>query len=190
MAHFILIFGPPASGKTRFIEQLSTELEVELPIFSKDIMKEIIFETIGVGDTELSQKQGAAAWDILMMSMEELAKGDGMYIFEGNFRERHRQLFQKLENEWGATFDQVLLTSSAEQILKRYQDRYISGERHPGHADSSREMTIQDIEKAIDEEAVFADVVGRRATIDTSDLSTLDYAPGIELIKTRLGYND
>ena len=45
MKYCILVAGPPASGKTTLARQLSTLMA--LPVFSKDHIKERLFDTLG-----------------------------------------------------------------------------------------------------------------------------------------------
>lgn len=55
----VLVNGVPAAGKTTLARALSVELG--LPLLSKDVIKETLFDWIGTGDREWSMKLGAAS---------------------------------------------------------------------------------------------------------------------------------
>ena len=108
MANIILLMGTPASGKSSYLSHVHKDLGLTIPVFAKDDIKEIMFDIQGIGNLEQSKRQGAAAWDILMLLVSQLSRSEGFYIVEGNFNQRHRDLFEKLEKEQNVAFDQIL----------------------------------------------------------------------------------
>jgi predicted kinase len=66
----VLVTGAPAAGKSTVAGALSDALG--LPCFSKDTIKETLFDTLGVGDVEWSQRLGKAAVEILLTVVADL----------------------------------------------------------------------------------------------------------------------
>lgn len=63
MSYIVLLTGIPAAGKTRFSQYLSKELSI--PIFSKDAIKEILFDALGFCSREEKVKLGIASMHIM-----------------------------------------------------------------------------------------------------------------------------
>ncbi len=56
---FVVVAGLPGSGKTTLARALAVELD--LPLISKDTIKEALFDALGTGDLEWSKRLGRAA---------------------------------------------------------------------------------------------------------------------------------
>jgi predicted kinase len=54
----VVATGIPASGKTTLATALSAQLE--WPLISKDVVKEALFDALGTGDLQWSQRLGRA----------------------------------------------------------------------------------------------------------------------------------
>jgi adenylate kinase family enzyme len=59
----VVVTGPPAAGKTTIARGLVEHLG--LPLFEKDAIKELLYETIGAGDRDRSREIGFAAFALL-----------------------------------------------------------------------------------------------------------------------------
>ena len=63
MSFLILIAGLPGTGKTSFAQYLSAKMKI--PMVSKDIVKEHLFDTIGFRNRKEKVILGVAAMDII-----------------------------------------------------------------------------------------------------------------------------
>jgi predicted kinase len=125
---FIVVSGPPGSGKTTLATALAGKLR--LPLFAKDAIKEILMSVFPVPDVESSKKAGRAAMAV-MYDLAAVASGGA--VLESNF---HRTLaLSDLRNLPGDVVE-VFCRCDREVALARYRAR--SEVRHPGHFDSRR----------------------------------------------------
>ena len=60
---FVVVTGPPGSGKTTLATALAAEMR--LPLFAKDTIKEVLMTVLPVPDVETSKKMGRAAIEIM-----------------------------------------------------------------------------------------------------------------------------
>ncbi len=149
----LIVSGPPGAGKTTLARQLAPALG--LPLFTKDDIKESLFESLGWSDREWSKKLGAATWDLLFVLIERTLEGRGSAIFESNFdRELHRETFRDLQPKAPHTLVEVHCTADIEVLAARFNKREESGERHAGHAGSF-----------FADPKVFADELARRSHV-------------------------
>ena len=79
MVGIVVVAGIPGSGKTTLARPLARELR--LPLISKDVIKEALFEALGTGDLEWSQQLGRAAHGV----MYALAADAGAAVLESHF---------------------------------------------------------------------------------------------------------
>ncbi len=70
MTSLVLITGPPASGKTTLAVPLASLLD--LPLVSKDVIKEALFDSPGHGDREWSSRLGAASFAVMFALLRHL----------------------------------------------------------------------------------------------------------------------
>jgi predicted kinase len=128
----ILISGAPGSGKTTLARALSGALE--LPYFSKDDLKEILFDTIGFIDRAASRQLGRASMTLLLSIARRCCETGPGVIIESNFR---RDLSEHDLRPLVAQTPSILLHCQTDhaEMVRRYRERSERGERHPGHFD-------------------------------------------------------
>ncbi|HKP51899.1 MAG TPA: ATP-binding protein [Chloroflexia bacterium] len=176
----LIISGPPCTGKTTLGQRLAHDLR--LPFLSKDRIKELLFDTLGVGDREWSKKLGAATMELLFMLAEtELAAGRS-FLLEANFRPAlaNRQ-FMALKEKYDFRALQVECRADSDVLLARFKARTESGERHPGHIDHvTYPEVVADLLEGVYGPLEVADTV---YAVDTTDFARVNYAQLLEKLR-------
>ncbi|CAN5255906.1 AAA family ATPase [soil metagenome] len=129
----VIISGAPGSGKTTLARRLGDA--VGLPVLSKDLFKEALFDALGVGDLDWSRRLGQASYAILFAAAASVMRAGTSVIVESNF---HRGLSEKalaaLVEAQPACI--VHCECATDVAVRRYAERALSPERHPGHLDA------------------------------------------------------
>ena len=81
--HCVLVCGMPASGKSHLARRLSKSLG--LPLFSKDGIKERLFDTAGFRSREEKVALGVGAMEILYYAADQVMAAGSPVILENNF---------------------------------------------------------------------------------------------------------
>jgi predicted kinase len=128
----IIVSGAPATGKTALSKSLAEKFN--LPLINKDELKELLFDYLGVRDTEWAVKLGVASFELVFLLADKLAQTGKTFIVEGNFDNRYSTksfIDIKAKHNYGVL---QLYCHAEEKILyERYVSRDNSGDRHPGH---------------------------------------------------------
>ncbi len=129
----IVVTGPPCAGKTTLAAQLGRDLS--LPVIHRDVLKEILFDTLGVKDRAWSREVGGSSYDLLFSFLESLLQAGCPCIAESNFEiGRATDRLKGLCKTYGFTPLEILCTAEMKTLRERYLARLESG-RHPGHVD-------------------------------------------------------
>ncbi len=167
----IVIAGPPCAGKTTLGRALSDELG--LAFISKDDIKESLFNSLGASDREWSRKLGAASWELLYHFARVILKRRTAVVVEANFRLRDAPQLRELITWSRCKPFQIYCTADESVLLARFKARAESGKRHPGHVDH---MIYAEFEESLRKgEYGLLDIGGQSITVDTTDLSKVDY---------------
>lgn len=127
----ILVMGVPASGKSTVARALSERLGI--PVFSKDDMKETLYDTIGFRSRAEKVALGNAAMELLYDTARRMMARGLPLILENNFENASRPGLEALLRGSGYTPIAVRLTGEWDAIYERFVERDRSGLRHPGH---------------------------------------------------------
>jgi len=130
----IVVTGMPCSGKTSVARYLHKSLAV--PMASKDMFKELLFDTLGWRDRAWSIRLDVPSVALLFNFLNtHLEIGQCCMIdhwFDSLSDERHLVAMQK---ELRFTVIQILCHAPGPILFSRFTARAISGSRHPGHCD-------------------------------------------------------
>ena len=130
----LIVTGPPCAGKTTLATQLGRDLS--LPVIHRDVLKEILFDTLGWQDREWSRALGGASYVLLYSFLESLLKVGCPCIVETSFEPgRASTRLKALCETYNFVPLEILCTSDLEAFHERYKARLESGERHAGHVD-------------------------------------------------------
>lgn len=134
----LIITGAPATGKTTIFETFVENSDV-IGI-SKDTFKELMFDSMGKVDLDLSKKLGIASYNLLFNLIENFASSDKNIIVEANFRPRFDEVtLRELVKKYDIDVLQILCEASPETVLTRLKDRKNNGARHDNHFDIGRD---------------------------------------------------
>lgn len=128
-AVFVVVSGPPASGKSTLAPVLATELR--LPLVAKDIIKDALMTVLPVPDVEASRQLGRAAVRAMLAVAASSPVGA---VIESNFyRSVAAGQLQRLPGQ----VVEVFCRCDREVAEARYRVR--TGTRRAGHFDSVRD---------------------------------------------------
>ena len=180
----IIVNGLPATGKTTLSERIAGALA--LPLFSKDMFKEILFDTLGWGERDWSRKLGVASIALLVRVAEaELRAGRGC-ILECNFDPAlGAAQLNALRGRCPFQVVQVLCVTDPAVRRERQRQRAMGGaERHPGHLESKLLDEIDAAPPAIRLEPLM--LGGTLIEVDTTDPMAVDIDGLVERLRTML----
>ncbi len=184
-AFVILVTGIPASGKSVLAERLSTDLG--LPWFSKDLIKEELFDTLGFASREEKVKLGIASTGIMYYLAEQMMQCHKSFILENNFEASSRQGLIQLLERYGYRVLTLRLTGDYARIYERFIQRENSPLRHPGHVTNSRyskeegaaqspTITLEQFISGIQAREMDSFCIGDQVIdLDTTDFSKVDW---------------
>jgi predicted kinase len=171
----LIVNGSAASGKTTLAGTLGSMLQ--LPVLSRDQIKESLMDSLGSPDRARSRELGAASYAVLYTLLAQLLHSNLSLIVESNFSYGVSEAELTLVAA-NARIAQIHCQTSHDEVFRRYRERAESGTRHPGHHDADAE-TIADLETSLRgsrHEPLMLDVP--LLIVDTTD----GYRPGIEAI--------
>ena len=175
MSHskLILITGRPATGKTYLAQKVAES--THFPVISKDAIKEIMFDTLGIGDREWSIKLGRSTFALLDYIIETQLKAGNNVILESPLNPAfENEKFQKWQKTYNFDAVQIICNTDSDVLFKRFEKRAQSGERHEGHKDSeSLDEFRATLAKEAGEQRI--DIQSTVIEVDTTDLGAVDY---------------
>jgi predicted kinase len=130
----VVITGAPGTGKTTLARCLSEWQD--LPLISKDGIKEVLFDALGWSDRAWSKRLSTASLDLMFHFMAaELCAGRSL-IAESNFDcELDTARFLTLKQRHAFVAFQIVCRADPDVLTTRYARRAQIAERHRGHVD-------------------------------------------------------
>ncbi|MEM7118923.1 MAG: AAA family ATPase [Chloroflexota bacterium] len=178
--------GGPATGKTTIGLRLAQSLNI--PYFSKDGVKEPIFDAVGCPvawetDEPLSgKKMDDAAISILFYVIAMQLQAGRTCIIDSTFEACHAPTLRVLKSQHPFTPIQILCRAEAGELAKRYIRRAETGERHPGHLDQALSDAF-DMEQLNLTYQQPLDIGGHVLSVDSTDFKEEDYQKLLHSIK-------
>ncbi|MFW9779354.1 MAG: AAA family ATPase [Candidatus Heimdallarchaeota archaeon] len=183
--YLLVITGPPASGKSTLGLKLAEELQ--LPFISKDNIKELLFDALGWKDRNWSKELGRASLNILYHVLEMNLQVKKPLIIETAFyREEESEKLRKIKRTYSIKSIQIYCFATAEVLRKRFLERVLINNRHPGHGDIAVAKTEYDRLDIFDRYGEL-DIGGSIVRVDTSDFSKVEYEAVFQTIKDLIG---
>lgn len=190
----ILVTGIPASGKSTFAKYLSKSLEI--PVISKDTLKEILFDTVGFDSRDEKITLGIAAMETMYHFAKQLISVNQPFILENNFENTSKQGLDSLLLKYNCVAITICLTGEYDKIFERFLKRDTTISRHRGHVvndcypekgDTSNvpiSYTFDSFARAINERGMVEFMAnGPKIQVDTTDFEKIDYDCILEQVK-------
>ncbi|PID52164.1 MAG: hypothetical protein CR972_03415 [Candidatus Moraniibacteriota bacterium] len=178
MSKVIIVTGAPGTGKTFFVNRISTEFS--LPVFAKDTIKEVLFETIDMTDRAFGKKLGAASFELMYVIVEQLMCSGMTCVLEGNFDSQFASpILNQLSKKYTCNFLQFNFFADVDETVKRVKDRWESGERHKGHMDFKNYELVKRYGGKIKP----VHIKGELVEVDTTDFTIVNYDELTDKIK-------
>ena len=138
MRWVVVVNGPPGSGKTTLSRRMARALE--LPLFSKDAVKETLLDQLGYADREDSRRIGAASGEVLWTLLRDCPTPA---VVESWLAPSTRDVVRAgLRRAAVDTVVEVWCDCPLEETTRRYAVR----RRHPGHYD---EALLDDLDRVL-----------------------------------------
>ena len=197
-SNILILQGGPATGKTTLGKKIAKEFQ--FPYFSKDNIKELIFDFIGLPTTpallndntsqntsydenegKLSgMKMDEASVAILFQLIEAHIQVKKSCIIDGTFDEIHSSTFKKLKSKYFFFPIQIYCYAELDVLSKRYKERAEKRERHPGHFDNLLLQSFLEDPSRYDLRPI--DIEGAMFSINTTNHTSKDYDKLIDSI--------
>ena len=172
--YVIIVAGIPASGKTTYAKYIAEKLQV--PLIGKDAIKEKIYDVIhyDTAQRENSQLYGAASYAVFFHIAECLMKAGVSFVLESNFTPASVDVLLPLVEKYIYLPLTVMLDADMKTLHKRFCERDVTDERHPGLAAKSN--VFDDFNYFSNATSPLRDFcVGDKIVVDTTDFSTVNY---------------
>ena len=168
----IIVSGPPSTGKTNLAKTVAQKFN--LPLITKDSLKEILFDTIGWKDRSWSKLLGKSSFALLHYILDSFMATAQPLIIEGNFKPEFESLEIKNRlQKFNYSAVQIMCQADGQILFQRFKDRSESGQRHVGHCDTGNYEELKpDLLKGKYEPL---DINSPVIIFDSTDLDHLDY---------------
>jgi len=167
----IIVSGPSCTGKTILAKKIAEKFN--LPFVTKDGIKELLFDDLGWSDREWSKKLGVASYSILHYFLDCIMPGGNSFIVESNFKAEFetQEMLERIK-KYNYLPIQIMCQCDGQVLFERFKKRSESGERHPGHCDSSNYDEFKELLLKGKFEPM--DIGGEIVIFDSTNLENLD----------------
>ena len=172
--NIIIITGELAAGKTSYGKKISRVLEI--PFFSKDEIKEILYDSFSCENLDYGAKRklGATSYSIFYYIMEEQLKVGKSLIVESNFVKESVPIIKKLLNKYNYKSITIRFEGDLHILHKRFLKREYSTERHIGLVANGLFDDFKNFEQAATKSKEFK-ISNNEILVDTTDFSKVNF---------------
>jgi predicted kinase len=153
---YVVVSGAPGSGKTEVARPIARALG--LPLLSKDVIKEGLFDEMGVGDRLWSRRLGRASITVLYRLAADCPAAVLESVFQRDFAIDDLRSLGKPLIEIHCWCDPAL-------AVERFQKR-ADTDRHPGHLD--HRQPLNKLEQLVQEGSAALGLGGPLLEVDTT----------------------
>jgi predicted kinase len=160
--YYVVVSGAPGSGKTQLARPLARTLG--LPLLSKDVIKEALFDELGVGDRLWSRRLGRASITVLYRLAADVPAAVLESVFQRDFAVADLKAL-------GKPLIEVHCVCDPQLAIERFQKR-ADTERHPGHLDNRQ--PLNKLEQLVHEGSTPLGLGGPLLEVDTTGEVAID----------------
>ena len=184
----ILVTGIPATGKSTMAEVMSERMN--LPVISKDTIKELLFDNVGFQSRAEKVNLGIASMEIMYYVAGQLMKTGQPFILENNFEYSSEYGIKNLMEKYQYSALTITLTGDYNVIYRRFLERQRSHDSHRGHvvndcypekeentlkALKAKTISYENFVRGIEQRGFDAFCIGgRQIKVDTTDFSKIN----------------
>ena len=188
-ACLIVVTGRPAAGKSTLARWLAAQ--VQLPLVSKDPIREVLFDRLGSRDRPWAQLLGRASIDLMFyFAAAQLAAGHSLILDNAFAPALSAERFRSLQRQFDVPIIQVVCDADVATLMRRFDARAQAGGRHPGHGDQavieSRQAWLASVGVPEPMFSHVMDLDGAVIKLDTTDFSQIDYAALLQQVLLNL----
>lgn len=188
----IIVTGYLAAGKTTFALKLSKELNV--PCFSKDLLKIALSRSILVNNREESKQLSAAAFDAIAFITEKFMETGNPLIIEANFvmgenhnKRKEGDALRELATRYGYRILTYLFLGDLHVLCDRFNERENSPERAEVNRMGGMPFTHDAFEEMVSPLGDF-NIGGEIVKIDTTDFNAINFGTYLETARSFIAY--
>lgn len=180
--YIIIVTGELAAGKTSYGKKISEELK--MPFFSKDEIKEILYDSLNNTnlDYEAKRKMGASSYAVFYYIIEEQMKVGLPLIAESNFVKESVPIINDLLNKYDYKSITIRFEGDLQILHKRFLNREYSDERPMGLVSNGMFDDFENFEKTAVKSKEFK-INNNEILVDTTEFLKVDFDGIIEKIQ-------
>jgi predicted kinase len=178
----ILVTGLPATGKSTLARKIAEKFN--LPLLTKDELKELFSDALNVTDPESSNRFGVLARALLPFLAEKFLRANQSIILESNFNKKalDEPVLRRILEETDSDIIQVVCQAPGDLLFERFKKRVVEGKRHKIHPENS--VKAEEFNWVFSSgHATPLDLKGEVIEINTTNFETIDYDRLFLLIK-------
>ena len=155
MKYFIVICGDLAAGKSTYGKKVSKELQI--PFFSKDKIKEILFDSMNNRNLSYEEKRkiGASSYAVFYNIAEQLMEANQAFILESNFIKESEDILKTFISKYDYKCITIKFIGDLKVLHERFKQREYSEERHQSLVANGKFDSFEEYREAFGERELY-----------------------------------